>query len=367
MSSDLELRRKLQRLGVNVGPITGSTRGLYRARLRDLSEGGSTSKASESGTGSTSEASESGTGSEESENEMSSVSLAAVFPRPHNGVWPPARWPPSDHNMPEKYDWELLPKEVTICTKNGSPWKLGAGSYGEVFKGMRDEVDEVAVKTIRSSSCDPVKFKAEIDLISKLRHRHIVQFYGACVQPPDLSIVMELMSSDLFSVLGHSKERKRYNWTGVYGKKVLIGVALGLNYLHSRNPPVVHRDIKSPNILVMDGLAKIADVGLARTMISIDIDMTPQSELTYDWAAPEVRNEERATAKVDIWSFGILVWEVVSGKQPICKNLKHGFPKQSRYLDLDLTLIRRLFGKCTNATPRARPKASEAIRELQMC
>ena len=356
MSSDLDLRRRLQDLGLNVGPITNTTRGLYEARLHVMES----ERSEESGTGSE----ESGTGSEESgtrnesgwsENGTSGVSLSVVFPRPHSRVLPTG-------STPMKYDWELLPGEVTICTKHGFPWTLGAGGYGEVFKALRDQVDEVAVKRIRKIGRNPAaltKFKTEIDLISKLRHRHIVQFYGACVQPPNLSIVMELMSSDLYSVLHDPEERDhRYTWTGVYGKKVLIGVALGLNYLHSRTPPVVHRDIKSPNILVMDGLAKIADVGLARSMISMD--MTPQSGFTYNWAAPEVTSRERATEKVDIWSFGIILWEVVSGNEPIPESIQGGLPARSQ------SLIKKLYKKCTDKIPAGRPKASDVIRELRM-
>ena len=261
---------------------------------------------------------------------------------------------------PLVYDWELQPTEVALCRKgDGSPWSLGSGGFGEVFKGLRDGVDEVAVKRMKISNCTPsviAQFKAEIDLISKLRHRHIVQFYGACIQPPHLSMVTELMSNDLFSVLRLSGESERYKWTGIYGRKVLVGVAMGLNYLHSRSPPVVHRDIKSPNILVMDGVAKIADVGVARTMGASD--MTAQRGFTMAWASPEVVYRRRATEKIDIWSMGVIMWEVVTGRQPKVGKLVLPVATSSPSL-------RELFSRCMSDNPTARPSAQKIISELR--
>lgn len=261
---------------------------------------------------------------------------------------------------PLEYDWELQPTEVSLCKKgDGSLWSLGSGGFGEVFKGQRDGVDEVAVKRMKITNCTPsviAQFKTEIDLISKLRHRHIVQFYGACVQPPNLSMVTELMSNDLFSVLKLPRECERYKWTGIHGRKVLIGVAMGLNYLHSRTPPVVHRDIKSPNILVMDGVAKIADVGVARTMGTLD--MTAQRGFTMAWASPEVVYRRRATEKIDIWSLGVIIWEVVTGRTP--KVGKLALPAASSSPSL-----RELFSRCMSDNPMARPSALLIIRELQ--
>lgn len=258
-----------------------------------------------------------------------------------------------------KYDWELDPTEVALCkTRDGSLCRLGKGGFGEVFKGLRDGVDEVAVKIIKLSNCSPrilTQFKAEIDLISKLRHRHIVQFYGACIQPLNFYMVTELMSNDLFSILRLPHEAERYKWSGIFGKEVLIGVASGLNYLHSRKPPVVHRDIKSPNILVMDGVAKIADVGVARTMAASD--MTAQKGFTIAWAAPEVIYRRRATEKIDIWSLGVIIWEVVSGRLPK--------PGKLMLSDSSPQSLQTLYLLCTSDNPLERPSALQVITELK--
>lgn len=262
---------------------------------------------------------------------------------------------PSDDDD-DSYDWELLPTDVLICKKSdGTPWRLGKGGFGEVFKGLKDGVDEVAVKRIRLLSASPAmieQFKQEIDMISRLRHRHILQFYGACVQPNCLYMVTELMQRDLFSAL---RSDPRYLWSGIYGKEVLEGTASGLHYLHSRRPPVVHRDIKSPNILLMDGVAKIADVGIARTKAASD--MTAQRGFTIAWAAPEVVYRRRATEKIDIWSLGVIMWEVVSGKMP-----HPGLLILPAHCPAEL---KRLYSSCVDDDPTKRPSAAELVVELR--
>lgn len=264
--------------------------------------------------------------------------------------------PSSSENDNDSYDWELLPTDVSICKKSdGTAWRLGKGGFGDVFKGLKDGVDEVAVKRIRILSASPAmieQFKQEIDMISRLRHRHILQFYGACVQPNCLYMVTELMQKDLFSAL---RSDPRYQWSGIYGKEVLEGTASGLHYLHSRRPPVVHRDIKSPNILLMDGVAKIADVGIARTKAASD--MTAQRGFTIAWASPEVVYRRRATEKIDIWSLGVIIWEVVSGKMP-----HPGLLVLPAHCPAEL---KRLYTSCVEDDPTKRPTAAEVVVELR--
>ena len=259
-----------------------------------------------------------------------------------------------------RYDWELLPGDVEICKRtDGQLWLLGRGGCGQVFKGLKDRVDDVAVKVIRLQGyvggdyrSAIAQFKQEIDTISKLRHRHILQFYGACIQPSCLFMVTELMDTDLFSAL---RQGSKYTWSGEHGREVIMGTASGLHHLHSRRPPIVHRDIKSPNILVMNGLAKIADVGIANTMAATD--MTAQRGYTIAWAAPEVILRKRATEKIDIWSFGIILWEVVTGSVPHPGQLV--FPTQAPMH------LRSLYTSCTGDNPSNRPTAADIVQALK--
>ncbi len=254
-----------------------------------------------------------------------------------------------------RYDWELLPSDVQICVcPDGTKWCLGKGGFGEVFKGIKDGIDEVAIKVIKiqNHTTSIEQFKREIDLISKLRHRNILQFYGACIKPQCLYMVTELMQSDLFTAL---RTNRRYQWSGAYGKEVCIGIVTGIHYLHSRRPPIVHRDIKSPNILLMDGLAKIADVGIARA--KMDSDMTAQRGFTIAWAAPEVIYRRRATEKIDVWSYGIILWEVVTGRPPNPGRLV--MPTTAPY---ELTA---LYNNCTEEDPLQRPITGDILVSLK--
>ena len=264
-----------------------------------------------------------------------------------------------DQNVSERltaptYSWELQPEDVQICQRpDGSKWYLGRGGFGEVLKGLIDGVDEVAVKLIKMSSPIAVEqFKHEINTISMLRHRHILQFYGACVQPTCLYMVTELMNIDLYSAL---RRDPRYFWSGQYGPEVALGIASGLHYLHSRKPAMVHRDIKSPNVLLMDGLAKIADVGLARS--KAHSDMTAQRGFTMAWAAPEVVYRKRATEKIDIWSYGVILWEIASGSIPHVGQLV--IPKTTP------GHIQQLFHMCTAEDSTQRPSAAEIVTRLK--
>ena len=403
--SDAELMKRLRKHGVDTGPVTDTTREVYRRKLFDITHDGSRDRSS-------------GLPSNRRKVEPSAPTLPSRVSNKHRGrprspqgqgvesfvnnILSPggsggssSRNPPSpfrsfhyqdsveigseieivddtsDGGMGQSpkplappfpyqdntthYDWELLPSDVQICLRpNGSKWLLGKGGFGEVFKGVKDGVDEVAVKIIRiqQQAATIEQFKHEIDLISKLRHRHILQFYGACIKPTCLYMVTELMQGDLYTFL---REDKQYMWSGAFGKKICVGIVTGIHYLHSRRPPIVHRDIKSPNILLMDGLAKIADVGLARAKMNSDI--TAQSGYTIAWAAPEVICRRRATEKIDIWSFGVILWEIVTGQPP--------HPYKLRIHESASQELRALYSNCTREDPDERPIAGDILVTLK--
>ena len=286
--------------------------------------------------------------------QFNSVEIGGEFEDETDGGSPIPSAPPPPLQHDYKYDWELAQTDVQICLRpDGTRWRLGKGGFGEVFKGLKDGVDEVAVKVIHLQSQENISlFKSEIDLISKLRHRHIVQFYGACIKPPCLYMVTELMNGDLFSAL---KKDIRYHWSGIFGHQVAEGIVSGLHYLHSRKPTIVHRDIKSPNVLLMDGMAKIADVGVART--KGPSDMTAQRGFTIAWAAPEVVYRRRATEKIDIWSFGIILWEIYTGRSP--------GPGQLMLPATASVDLRNLFSACTSEDPIQRPTAAQILLTLK--
>lgn len=252
-----------------------------------------------------------------------------------------------------RQDWELNPECLTICkTAKDKDWRLGIGGYCEVYKGMMYDVDDVAVKVCRVLRKESIDlFKQEIELISKLHHRNILQFYGACVTSSNIFMVTELMEVDLFTAL---KKDSSVRWKGQHGQSIARDIALGMNYLHKRNPTVVHRDLKSSNVLLHRYIAKIGDVGIARLMTQDN--MTAQSSFTLAWAAPEVIYRQRATEKIDIWSFGIILWEIVTGKTP-----------QTGYLSMPYWCpenVKSLYIRCIYEDQSLRPTAGEIVKSI---
>jgi class 3 adenylate cyclase/tRNA A-37 threonylcarbamoyl transferase component Bud32 len=191
---------------------------------------------------------------------------------------------------------------------------VGQGSYGFVSQGRWKGVD-VAVKRFVKQRLDEdtmLRFREEAALLAELRHPNVVLFIGACVRSPNICIVTEwIPKGSLRDVLADGSVK--LSWATRLN--VVKGIALGLAYLHSQQPaPILHRDLKSSNVLVDESWnAKIADFGLAR-MKQENATMTRCG--TPAWIAPEVVMRERYTEKADLYSLGMVMWEVATRKLP---------------------------------------------------
>ena len=215
-------------------------------------------------------------------------------------------WVPSDDN-----EWEIDPGEIELGRR------IGIGSYGEVFKGTYRFTD-VAVKRIlgRDASLAVVEdFKAEIAIMRRLRHPNIVQFMGAITRPPSLCIVTQYVArGSLFKLLHRTPtfqpdERRRL--------QMALDIARGMNYLHSCKPPIAHRDLKSPNLLVdRDMTVKVCDFGLSLSLCSRLLTARSKTG-TPEWTAPEVLKCQTSDAKKsDVYSFGVILWELMTNEEP---------------------------------------------------
>ncbi|KAK9862458.1 hypothetical protein WJX84_000371, partial [Apatococcus fuscideae] len=206
-------------------------------------------------------------------------------------------------------EWLISLDDIRIMRNaEGKKCRLGEGGFGVVYKAVMNGVDEVAVKLVKADTPTPQEmsaFRKEVRVLRQLHHRNIVQFYGACLEPGSMFFVTELMKGgDLYSALRFHPETMRWDRLG---RKVALDVALGINYLHTRRPAMMHRDLKSPNVLLSEeGVAKIADVAMVRTQAGQEHLISAQPIMTPLWAAPEVVRHERAGIKADMWSFGIL-------------------------------------------------------------
>ncbi|KDP37292.1 hypothetical protein JCGZ_06746 [Jatropha curcas] len=223
-------------------------------------------------------------------------------------------------------DSQLVPsKELTLDVDDlDIPWsdlvlkeRIGAGSFGTVHRADWHGSD-VAVKILMEQDFHAERFKEflrEVAIMKRLRHPNIVLFMGAVTQPPNLSIVTEYLSrGSLYRLLHKSgarealDERRRLS--------MAYDVAKGMNYLHKRNPPIVHRDLKSPNLLVdKKYTVKVCDFGLSRLKANTFLS-SKSAAGTPEWMAPEVLRDEPSNEKSDVYSFGVILWELATLQQP---------------------------------------------------
>eukprot|EP01018_Ginkgo_biloba_P032947 Gb_25562 [translate_table: standard] len=218
-----------------------------------------------------------------------------------------------------------LQEQVTIypyhllkaATKNFHPsCKLGQGGFGAVFKGVLSDGTEVAVKKLSAKSFQGQReFLNEISLISHVQHRNLVVLKGCCVKRKEKLLVYEFLENrSLFQALLDTRSSIFLDWPT--RMKIVTGTARGLAYLHEDSRArIVHRDIKASNILLDRNLnPKIADFGLAKFFLDDQTHITTRVAGTIGYVAPEYAMRGHLTEKADVFSFGIVALEVVSGK-----------------------------------------------------
>ncbi|KAK8452935.1 hypothetical protein SEVIR_5G199801v4 [Setaria viridis] len=204
--------------------------------------------------------------------------------------------------------------------------KLGQGSYGAVYKAVLLDGKEVAVKRLFLNTRQWVdQFFNEVDLISQVRHKNLVKLLGCSMNGPESLLVYEYYfnkSLDLF--LFDTSGRRNLTWD--LRIDIIQGIAEGLSYLHEESETrIIHRDIKASNILLDDKLKpKITDFGLARAFGEDVTHLTTGVAGTLGYMAPEYIVHGHLTEKADVFSYGVLVLEIVTGKRCSSSNGSHG-------------------------------------------
>ncbi|KMZ65997.1 putative Kinase [Zostera marina] len=207
--------------------------------------------------------------------------------------------------------------ELNIATENFNPAnKLGEGGFGVVYKGTLYNGDIVAVKKLLAESIQGnEQFIAEVATISEVRQRNLVKLHGCCCQGNKRMLVYEYMENgSLDTALYGRTSQLELDWDIRF--TICLGIAKGLNYLHqySRHR-IIHRDIKSRNILLDQHLnLKICDFGLAKLYEDKMTHITTRASGTYGYLAPEYALSGHLTEKVDVFAFGVVVLEIISGK-----------------------------------------------------
>ncbi|XP_019436718.1 PREDICTED: serine/threonine-protein kinase EDR1-like isoform X2 [Lupinus angustifolius] len=214
----------------------------------------------------------------------------------------------SDYAFDDVAEYDIPLEEITVGER------IGLGSYGEVYHGEWHGT-EVAVKRfldqdIYGESLE--EFKSEVQIMKRLRHPNVVLFMGAVTRPPNLSIVTEFLPRGSLYRLLHRPNSQ----LDVRRRLRMALDARGMNYLHNCTPVIVHRDLKSPNLLVdKNWVVKVCDFGLSRIKHSTFLSSRSTAG-TAEWMAPEVLRNEPSNEKCDVYSFGIILWELSTLQQP---------------------------------------------------
>ncbi len=261
----------------------------------------------------------------------------------------------SDKNM--QFDEEIKMEDLTFFKDSD----IGTGTFGEVKKCFWRKTI-VAVKFLKKAMENEKEniqsFIEELNLLKKLRHPNILLYLGANITGPNFFLVTEFCDlGNLFDFL-HNNPRTEL----VEGDRIRIAleIAKGVNYLHSFDPPILHRDLKSLNILLDKNLTvKIADFGWARLR---DIHMTKQRG-TFQWMAPEVIKKNSYTEKADIFSYGIILWELWVQEPPyknidrfeVAKSVATIKNYRPPILDVIPESIKALISACWDYNPDNRP------------
>ncbi|XP_014523048.1 probable leucine-rich repeat receptor-like serine/threonine-protein kinase At3g14840 isoform X2 [Vigna radiata var. radiata] len=282
-------------------------------------------------------------------------------------------------------------RQIKVATNNFNiSNKIGEGGFGPVYKGILWDGTMIAVKQLSSKSKQGNReFINEIGLISALQHPYLVKLYGCCVEGDQLLLVYEYLENNSLAhaLFGNEEVCLQLNWAT--RQKICIGIAKGLAFLHEESRiKIVHRDIKATNVLLDKELnPKISDFGLAKLDEEDNTHISTRIAGTYGYMAPEYAMHGYLTEKADVYSFGIVALEIISGKS----NTIHR-PKEGTICLLDSARVLKAEGKlmelvderlgstfneeevmvminvallCTNATFNLRPSMSSVVSMLE--
>eukprot|EP00877_Chromochloris_zofingiensis_P013896 jgi/Chrzof1/8760/Cz03g23150.t1 len=263
---------------------------------------------------------------------------------------------------PAPDDWEIDISQLHIDAK------VAAGSFSNLYKGFYCG-QEVAVKILKELQDDASQYQEflqEVSIMRKVRHKNVVQFIGACTRKPNLCIVFEYMSGG--SVYDYIRREGPLKLSQIL--KVAVEVSRGMDYLHQRK--IIHRDLKAANLLLDENhTVKIADFGVAR-IIECNGHMTAETG-TYRWMAPEVIEHKPYDEKADVFSFGVVLWELLTSKIPysdmtplqaavgvVQKGLRPAIASHCPQALADIMTA------CWDAAPQHRPTFKELTPRLQL-
>ncbi|KAL0537069.1 hypothetical protein IC582_026039 [Cucumis melo] len=260
-------------------------------------------------------------------------------------------------------EWNIDYSELTVGIR------IGIGFFGEVFRGIWNGTD-VAIKVFLEQDLTPENiedFCNEISILSRLRHPNVILFLGACTKPPRLSMITEYMEmGSLYSLIHLSGQKKKLSWRRRL--KMLRDICRGLMCIHRMK--IAHRDLKSANCLVnKHWTVKICDFGLSRILTDAPARGSPSAG-TPEWMAPELFRNEPFTEKCDIFSLGVIMWELCTLNRPWegvpPERVVYAVGTEGSRLEIPEGPLGRLISDCW-AEPNERPSCEEILSRLLDC
>ncbi|XP_055805497.1 cysteine-rich receptor-like protein kinase 44 [Solanum dulcamara] len=243
--------------------------------------------------------------------------------------------------------------------------KLGQGGFGPVYKGKLPNSQEVAVKRLSADSGQgDLEFKNEVMLVARLQHRNLVRLLGFCLDKTERLLIYEFVpNASLDQFLFDPVKRRQLDWER--RSKIIAGVAKGILYLHEDSRlRIIHRDLKASNVLLDEEMnPKIADFGMAR-LFTLDETQGNTSRIvgTYGYMAPEYAMHGQFSVKSDVFSFGVLVLEILSGQKNNC--FRNGESVEDL---LSYAWTNWLEGTATNLIDPMLRGSSGLVRDIMRC
>ena len=209
---------------------------------------------------------------------------------------------------------DALAEEFRIDAKNVRLLeRIAVGGFAEVFRGSYQGTLVAVKQLLERGKSVREKLENEVQTLARLRHPNLLLFMGYSLEPP--LILTEFMRRG--SLHGILKSEECFKVDGLRCLNIAMAVARGMHYLHSRSPPILHLDLKSPNILVDEKWrVKIADFGMSRVRFSTLASARSEFHGTPEWMAPEMLRAEPYDERADIYSFGVVCWELLTARTP---------------------------------------------------
>ncbi|KAF9606973.1 hypothetical protein IFM89_030392 [Coptis chinensis] len=250
---------------------------------------------------------------------ISSGDMSSTFSDPHHAA------NPVSPNLTLGFNKSTFSYEELAAATNGFTQAnvLGQGGFGFVHKGILPNGKVVAVKSLKLGSGQGEReFQAEVDIISRVHHRHLVSLVGYCIAGGQRMLVYEFVPNKTLEHHLHVKNPP-LDWS--QRLRIAVGSAKGLAYLHEDcHPRIIHRDIKAANILLDNSYeAMVADFGLAKLSADNFTHVSTRVMGTFGYLAPEYASSGKLTEKSDVFSFGVMLLELITGRRPVDTSNKY--------------------------------------------